>query len=77
MEETIVKIVDEKNVLEPIRYKVDEGENCPVCNSRAIESTGIPSIEGNLVTLDMVCVDCDSEYKEYYKLYKYEINIVK
>ena len=49
---------------------IEDGTSCPYCDSGVIESTcATPDIDGNHITIDMVCCDCDREWIEHYRMY--------
>ncbi len=57
-----------------MKYKneaIDSGEHCPHCDSDLIEQTSIcPTVENNIVHLDMICCACNKTWREFYKLFK-------
>jgi len=48
---------------------IKNGNTCPYCGEEAQgESTGLPEIDTNKVFLNMVCLECDKEWREIFTL---------
>jgi len=50
---------------------IKDGQTCPFCGEvECIESDSIAEFDGNSCFLDVVCIKCEKEWREKYKLNK-------
>jgi len=50
-------------------YVNKKGLVCPYCNSKSLSvSRGADTMEPDLIDMDVMCDDCNKEWKEIYKL---------
>ncbi len=50
------------------KYVDGKGGHCPYCNSKDIEAYGSVDLDGNGCTQRVICLTCDKEWLDLYRL---------